>query len=711
MNAAEHPVDYDAQLNQQLNDFYATLSYLAPEDKALVEEAFVVSKQAHVLQQRESGEPYITHPLAVAQILAHMRMDVETLCAALLHDVLEDTTLEKKWLIAHFNENIAHLVDGVSKLSLMDFSSKAEAQAENYRKMLLAMTRDIRVIIVKLADRLHNMRTILSLPSEKKQRIARETLEIYAPIANRLGMHNIRIELEDLSFQAMYPFRYQALHNAVFKARSLRQVALTGIQTAIVDKLEALNIPTILVSGRQKHLFSIYQKMRHKHLSLGEIMDIYGLRIIVDSVDACYRALGAIHNLFKPLPGRFKDYLAIPKANGYQSLHTILFGPEGMPIEIQIRTNEMDYYAENGIAAHWLYKTDEARVDIAQLKMSSWLKTLIEMQNASGNSQEFIESVKIDLFPDEVYVFTPKGRILELPGGATPVDFAYAVHTDIGDHCVGARINRRSVALSSALVNGQTVEIITDPDATPKIEWLNFVSTGRARSCIKHYLKEKHYDVSVALGKQLLINALISLGESNPNLNEHRQQLLLKSYLYDKFELLLAEIGLGKESPMEVAQTLLGQTIAPAMQTVPLALRGTEGIVVKFATCCYPLPGDSIKGYLVENEGLWVHQDFCQKAQQSSKNLIPLYWHTPTEGLFKACLMIDMENKQGALAVLITAVSDAGIKIQDIGIVRDDGVFLTVQLFVLVQSHPELTELIQRLQHIKAVLKVVRLIN
>jgi len=702
-------IDYEKQLQEQLQDFYATLTYLSEEDKALVEKAFDVSTQAHATQKRQSGEPYVTHPLAVAHMLAHMRMDAETLCAALLHDVLEDTSLEKKWLATHFNANVADLVDGVSKLNLMDFSSKAEAQAENYRKMLLAMTRDIRVIIVKLADRLHNMRTLMGLSAEKKQRVAKETLEIYAPIANRLGMHNIRIELEDLSFQAMYPFRYQTLHDAVFKARSLRQAALTSLQTKIEEKLAELNISTILVSARQKHLFSIYQKMRLKHLSLGEIMDIYGLRIIVESLDDCYRALGAIHNVFKPLPGKFKDYLAIPKANGYQSLHTILFGPEGMPIEIQIRTNEMDYYAENGIAAHWLYKTDESRVNVAQLKMSSWLKTLIEMQNASGNSQEFIESVKIDLFPDEVYVFTPKGRILELPGGATPVDFAYAVHTDIGDHCVGARINRRSVALSSPLSNGQTVEIITDPDATPKVEWLNFVATGRARSCIKHFLKEKQYDVSVALGKQLLINAMLSLGEANPNLNESRQQQLLKSYLYDKFELLLEEIGVGNESPMEVAQTLLGKKVNIPLQAAPLALRGTEGVVVKFATCCYPLPGDHIKGYLVQNEGLWVHQDCCEKMP--TKNLIPLYWHARTEGLFKACVMIDMENKQGVLALLVTTVSHVGIKIQDIGIIQDDGVFSTVQLFVMVKHNAELMELIQRLKHIKAVLKVERLIN
>jgi guanosine-3',5'-bis(diphosphate) 3'-pyrophosphohydrolase len=703
--------DYIQKLNDQLTEFYAGLNYLTDANKTIIEKAFEVSKNAHESQKRSSGEPYITHPLAVAQILANMHMDADTLCAALLHDVLEDTVLQKKWLVSEFNSDIADLVDGVSKLTSMEFSSKAEAQAENYRKMLLAMTRDIRVIIVKLADRLHNMRTILGLSFEKKQRISKETLEIYAPIANRLGMHNIRIELEELSFQAMYHFRYQALYNAVFQARTLRQEVLTGIQKSISSKLEQLQIGTYAVSSRQKHLFSIYQKMRHKHLSLGEIMDIYGLRITVDSVDDCYRVLGAIHNLFKPLPGKFKDYIAIPKANGYQSLHTILFGPEGLPIEIQIRTKEMDYYAENGVAAHWLYKADESRVNLAQLKMGAWLKTLIEMQRASGDSQEFIESVKIDLFPDEVYVFTPKGRILELPGSATPIDFAYAVHTDIGNHCVSARINRRSVPLSTPLLNGQTIEIITDPDATPKVEWLNFARTGRARSCIKHFLKEKSYNVSVALGKQLLINALLSCGEANPNLNDHRQQQLLKMYLYDNFESLLSAIGLGQQSPMDVARTLLGQSIAPSEQTVPLVIKGTEGMVVKFATCCYPIPGDSIQGYLVQNEGLWVHQDRCIKIKGISKQLIPLYWHSQTEGLFKSCLMIDIENKQGTLAALITHVSNALINIQDIGIICDDGVFSTVRLFVLVKHTDQLSELIHGLKAINSVLKVVKLTN
>ena len=703
--------DQKKNLDQQWLEFYAQLSYLPELERQQIEKAFQVAKEAHSHQIRSTGEPYVTHPLAVARILADSHMDVDTLCASILHDVLEDTPIQKKLLTTEFNEDIAEIVDGVSKLSSLEFSSKAEAQAANYRKMLLAMTKDIRVIIVKLADRLHNMRTLSTLPDAKKCRIAKETLEIYAPLANRLGMHNIFVELEELAFQARYPLRYRVLHNAVFAARQLRQAALDNIRLSVLSKLQQMNIASAQVFGRQKHLFSIYQKMRHKHLSLGEIMDIDGLRILVETRDECYRVLGAMHSLFKPLPGRFKDYIAIPKANGYQSLHTILFSSTGTPLEIQIRTQEMDHYAEKGVAAHWLYKTNESRITLAQLKMSNWLKALIEVQNTTGTSQEFIESVKIDLFPDEVYVFTPKGRILELPGNATPIDFAYAVHTDIGNHCVGVRINRRPGALSAPLANGQLVEIITDPEATPKTEWLAFARTGRARSAIKHFLKEKHYDVSVALGKQLLLNALLSLGETNPNLNNHQQNQLLKKYLYENFEALLAAIGQGQQSAMEVAQTLLGHMAIPALQTVALAIKGSEGMVVKFATCCYPIPGDIIKGMIIKNEGLLIHQDQCPKVHQVIENIIPVYWHSTTEGFFKACLVIDVENKPRVLANLITCVADAQINIQDIAIINDDGVFLTVRLLVLVKDAINLAELIHRLKLIEPVIKVTRQFN
>lgn len=705
------PIDFDHRLDEQWQHFETSISYLKPSEIALVRKAFDLAKKAHAPQIRSTGEPYITHPLSVAQILADIHLDADTLCAAILHDVIEDTEIPKKVIVAEFSEDIANLVDGVSKLTQMEFSSKAEAQAENYRKMLLAMTHDIRVIIVKLADRLHNMRTLLTLSDEKKHRVSKETLEIYAPIANRLGMHNIRVELEELAFQAIYPLRYKIIHDAVFKARGYHQEALSGIKKTIQQRLEHFQIAEDGVHSRQKHLYSIYQKMKHRGVSFGEIMDIYGLRIIVNTIDECYRALGVVHNIFKPVPGKFKDYIAIPKANGYQSLHTILFGPKGVPIEIQIRTKEMDYFAENGVAAHWVYKTDDARISQAQLKISSWLKNLIEMQQASGNSQEFIESVKIDLFPDEVYVFTPKGKILELPGGATPIDFAYAVHTDIGNHCASVRINRRPAAMSARLLNGQTIEIVTDKEATPKAEWLNFVVTGRARSAIKHFLKENQYDASVALGKQLLLNALFSLGEVNPNLNDHRQQKLLKNTSFDTIEALLSTIGLGQRSPLEFAQILLGQMPLHSIQERPLAIKGTEGIVVKFAHCCYPLPGDAISGVLVPNEGLWVHRDICSKVEHATERVMPLYWHTPTEGEFKSCVLVDVENKKGVLANLTAAVAEEKLSIEDIRVVRDDGVFSTVQILVSLPNVNVLLKLMQRLNHTPAVLSVERVLT
>lgn len=698
-------------IEQHYRSFAKALGYLPLEARDKIQRAFVIARDAHAPQIRSSGEPYILHPITVAHTLAEMHLDADTLCAALLHDVLEDTPVEKAILEQAFGAEVAELVDGVSKLTQMEFASKAEAQAENFRKMLLAMTRDIRVILVKLADRLHNMRTLDSLPLEKKNRIARETLEIYAPIANRLGIHQFRVQLEELAFQAIYHLRYRILEDSVSVARGNRTAILQTIHHAICHQLKRHGIPADSVVGRQKHLYSIYQKMQRKHLSFSEIMDIYGFRIVVDDIDTCYRALGAIHNLFKPVPGKFKDYIAIPKANSYQSLHTILFGPQGVPIEIQIRTLEMDNYAEFGIAAHWLYKQDESRVNLTQLKVSQWLRNVIEMQQTSGDSQEFIESVKIDLFPDEVYLFTPKGQIRELPGGATPIDFAYAVHTDIGDRCVGVRIDRRPAALSARLVNGQTVEILTDPDATPKAEWLNFVITGRARSRIRQYLKENHHDASVALGKQLVLNALITLGETNPNLNDHQQRKLLKHYDFHDFDALLAAVGLGHLAPIEVAQVLLGQLGLSSPTLTPLVIKGTEGMVMQFARCCHPIPPDCIVGLLIPGEGLRIHREICTeltRGYKSSVQKLPLTWQEHSDELFKSLLQVDVENKQGVLARLTNAVSEAATNILDIKVVVDDGVFSTVELLIVVQHATQLQRVIERLTLIPAVLKVTR---
>lgn len=698
-------------VDQLYQNLVSALAYLPQATRDKIGLAFALAREAHAPQIRTSGEPYILHPLSVALTLADMRLDGDSICAALLHDVLEDTPIQKHLLEKDFGHEVAELVDGVSKLTQMEFASKAEAQAENFRKMLLAMTRDIRVILVKLADRLHNMSTLDCLAHAKQQRIARETLDIYAPIANRLGMHSVRVSLEELSFQAIYPLRHRILHDAVFKARGHRTEALQRIHQAICQQLSQFGIDENQVLGRQKHLFSIYQKMRRKHLSFSEIMDIYGFRIVVKDIDTCYRALGAVHNLFKPVPGKFKDYIAIPKANSYQSLHTILFGPGGVPIEIQIRTHDMDNYAEYGIAAHWLYKHDEARVNLTQLKVSQWLRSVIEMQQVSGNSQEFIESVKIDLFPDEVYLFTPKGQIRELPGGATPIDFAYAVHTDIGDRCVGVRINRRPAALSTRLMNGQTIEIITDADASPKSEWLNFVVTGRARSRIRQYLKENQFDASIALGKQLLLNALMTLGESNPNLNDHQQKRLLKHYYFDHFEALLAEIGMGRLTPLEVAQTLLGQMALGPQSFIPLIIKGTEGMVIKFADCCHPIPFDAIVGLLMPGTGLRVHRETCRDIPNLLKppvQQLPLTWQEAINESFKALLRVDVENKQGVLARLTSAVAEATTNIIDIKVVADDGVFSTVELLLTVKHQRQLQQAIDRLKHIPAVLKVIR---
>src|SRR5690349_268765 len=535
-------------------------TYLGKDQVNLVRRAYFYAEQAHDGQRRRSGEAYVTHPLAVANILADMHMDHQSLMAAMLHDVIEDTGIAKEALQAQFGETVAELVDGVSKLTQMNFETKAEAQAENFQKMAMAMARDIRVILVKLADRLHNMRTLEVLSGEKRRRIAKETLEIYAPIANRLGMHAIRIEFEDLGFKAMHPMRSARIYQAVKRARGNRKEIVNKIEESLSHCLAIDGIQGE-VSGRQKHLYGIYKKMRGKRRAFNEIMDVYAFRIIVDKVDTCYRVLGAVHNLYKPLPGRFKDYIAIPKANGYQSLHTTLFGMHGVPIEIQIRTREMEEMANNGIAAHWLYKSSgDEQPKGTHARARQWVKGVLEMQQRAGNSLEFIESVKIDLFPDEVYVFTPKGRIMELPKGSTAVDFAYAVHTDVGNSCIACRINRRLAPLSEPLQSGQTVEIITAAGAQPNPAWLNFVVTAKARTTIRHFLKHRRKTEAVSLGRRLLEKALNSLDSTVDKLSDEQKQRLLRDTGCDQFDKVLEEIGLGNRVSFITARQLLSQT-------------------------------------------------------------------------------------------------------------------------------------------------------
>ncbi|WP_341706842.1 bifunctional GTP diphosphokinase/guanosine-3',5'-bis pyrophosphate 3'-pyrophosphohydrolase [Halopseudomonas sp.] len=700
-------------------------NYLEPDQVNLVRRAYFYAEQAHDGQTRRSGEPYVTHPLAVANILADMHMDHQSLMAAMLHDVIEDTGIPKDALVEQFGDTVAELVDGVSKLTQMTFESKAEAQAENFQKMALAMARDIRVILVKLADRLHNMRTLGALAPEKRRRIAKETLEIYAPIANRLGMHSLSTEFEDLGFKAMYPMRSTLIDRAVRNARGNRKELLNRILESLQACLEREGLQG-KVMGREKHLYGIYQKMRGKKKSFNEIMDVYAFRIIVDKPDTCYRVLGAVHSLYKPFPGRFKDYIAIPKANGYQSLHTTLFGMHGVPIEIQIRTDEMEELANNGIAAHWVYKSKDEVINGNHARTRQWLKSVLELQQNAGNSLEFIENVKIDLFPDEVYIFTPKGRIMELPKGSTPVDFAYAVHTDIGNSCIACRVNRRLAPLSEPLESGETVEIITAPGARPNPAWLSFVITGKARSNIRHFLKHQRHSESIALGERLLDKVLASFGTQLSDIPEARIQAVLTDCDMELMEDLLADIGLGNRMAYVVARRLLnnegGNEEEPQKLNTqdadssekPLAIRGTEGLVVSFARCCNPIPGDPIVGYLSSGKGMVIHQENCRNladSRHNSEKTLHLTWDKDVSGEFTVELRVELEHQRGIIAQLATGITVADASIDKISVDERDGRVSVVQLVVRVRDRLHLSQLIKRIRNLKGVMRITRLKN
>jgi guanosine-3',5'-bis(diphosphate) 3'-pyrophosphohydrolase len=595
-------------------------TYLTPDQITDIRRAYFYSEKAHDGQFRRNGDPYITHPLAVANILCDMHMDHQSIMAAMLHDVIEDTGISKAELIGQFGQEVADLVDGVTKLTQVKFNTKAEAQAENFRKMMLAMTQDIRVILVKLADRLHNMRTLDVLTPEKRRRIATETLEIYGPIANRLGMNEMRVEFEELGFVALFPMRAPLIKKAVKAARGNRKEVVNSIRETLEKRLSEEGVNARVI-GREKHLYSIYQKMRDKQKSFSEIMDMYGFRIITENVDACYRALGVVHGIYKPIPGKFKDYIAIPKANGYQSLHTILKGLRGVPIEIQIRTEAMEAMANNGIAAHWLYKND-GFTNTSQTRAREWMKSLLEIQKNAGDSMEFIENVKIDLFPDEVYVFTPKGRILTLPMGATAVDFAYAVHTDVGNTCVATRIDNRLAPLSLPLQTGQTVEIVTVPGTRPNPAWLNFAITSKARSSIRHFLKDQQQSEAVDLGRRLLEKTLTTQGSSLAKIPAEQLQTVLTELGLPDLDALCEDIGIGNRVPQIVAARLLPESNIDADNkpksanpaTRGIAIRGTEGLVVTYARCCRPLPGDAIVGHLSAGRGIVIHRDNCNNV-------------------------------------------------------------------------------------------------
>lgn len=693
-------------------------SYLNDEQMELIHQAYLVAESAHEGQMRRSGEPYITHPVAAALILANMRMDAQSIMATLLHDVLEDTLVTKEELTSQFGENVAELVDGVSKLTQIKFESKAEAQAENFRKMIMAMVKDIRVIIVKLADRLHNMRTLGAMPSKKRRRIAIETLEIYSPIANRLGMRDLYTELEDLGFKALYPMRYKTLFSAVARSHGNRGELINKIEQAISRSLKNFNIPNVTLFGRQKHLYSIYKKMRIKKASFAEIMDVFAFRILTSDIDHCYRTLGAVHRTYKPVPARFKDYIAIPKANGYQSLHTTLFGPFGIPIEIQIRTEDMEKIAVNGVAAHWIYKSSGFEADEAKLRAREWIKGLMEMQQNVGDSIEFIKNVKIDLFPEEVYVFTPKGDIVEMQRGATPVDFAYRVHSDIGDSCVAAKIDRRLAPLSTPLLNGQTVEIITAPGVRPNPAWLHFVVTGKARSNINNFLKSQQEKELIDFGERLLATALSEFSIPLANIPEETMKALLRDLNYKNTKELYENIGFGNQIAIVIARRLLNdQDLADSKMDkniVPLAIKGTEGMMIHYAECCYPIPGDPIVGHLVLGKGVQIHVDACSMVNQfrhKVNELVPLCWDEQVVGDFLVKIIVEVTNQRGVLGMLASAISSAEANIDDVAIDPRDGSHNLLTFKMTVKNKVHLERVMRRLSANKDVLRIERYKN
>jgi GTP pyrophosphokinase/guanosine-3',5'-bis(diphosphate) 3'-pyrophosphohydrolase len=686
--------------------------YLPSDQVDRVEHAFKVAKDAHSSQKRSSGEPYITHPVAVASLLADMRLDHETLMAALLHDVIEDTEIKEEDLAEMFGSTVAALVEGVSKLDKLQFNSKEEAQAENYRKMIMAMTQDIRVILIKLADRTHNMRTIQHLRPDKRRRIARETLEIYAPLAHRLGIHDVKNELERLGFWALFPWRAKLLESEVKKARGNRREFMERVQHEIHARLEGNSI-SARVMGREKHLHSIYRKMLNKELRFNQVMDIYAFRVIVDSVDTCYRVLGALHNLYKPIETRFKDYIAIPKSNGYQSLHTSLKGPHGVPVEIQIRTEEMDLMADRGVAAHWLYKNNDDSGTTAQVRARKWMQSLLELQQSAGSSFEFIENVKSDLFPDEIYVFTPDGRIVELPQGATAVDFAYAVHTDVGNTCVGARVNHRTYSLSKPLETGQTVEVKTVPGSRPNIAWLNFVVTGKARAKIRQFLKGQEASEAEHLGERLLRSALGSLSyDEIPNSEFERVIAELK--LETRGEL-LKQIGLGNLMSLAVAKRLMGE-LQPlkdeSLNRKSLSIKGAEGLLVSFAKCCRPIPGDDIIAHVSPGKGLVIHRRECKNVrghEDEPGRYFPVEWDNNPEAEFISEIRIEIINHQGALAKLTSAIATTGCNIDGLKTEEIDANIYFIDVALTIKNRKHLADVIRHIRKMPDVQRVTRL--
>ena len=712
----------------QIADLCAVLeTYLEPKDVADVYRAYLFGAEAHEGQIRASGEPYIYHPIEVARIMAGMHLDGKSLTAAILHDVIEDTPTVKERIAEEFGADVAELVDGVSKITRIEFQSQEEAQAENFRKMLLAMASDIRVILIKLADRLHNMRTIGVLSPERRRAIARETLDIYAPIANRLGVRQWAVELGDLAFAALYPLRYRVLSDAVRKSHGNRKAVVEKIRNAILNQLAQEGMPAEVV-GREKNLYSLYKKMEQKHLPFDQVYDIYAFRVVVDKVDNCYRALGVIHNLYKPIPGRFKDYIAIPKANGYQSLHTVVFGPFGVSIEVQIRTHEMNRIADTGVASHWLYKSGEEAADPVQQRALTWLKDLLDTQQKAGNPHEFLEHLKVDLFPDEVYVFTPNGEIKKLPRGATVIDFAYDVHTDVGSRCVGAKVNHEMVPLRTTLRNGDHVEIITADWSHPNPAWLTYVVTSKARANIRSFLKNQKYTESIGLGERLLEKALQDMGMELTEVGQDVREQLLKSFKLKSWNDLLSEIGLGNRLAAVVARQLV--PAAPtskaevesrffglfkrrsAREKSPLlAIRGTEGVVVNYARCCRPIPGDPILGFLSAGRGIVVHTEDCPNVVRYRKHpdqWIDVQWERDIKGVFPVSIRVEVRNQRGVLASVAAAIAEQDANIDTVNFDDRDGKYTAMDFTLEVRDRVHLARIMRRVRALESVVRINR---
>ncbi|MDE1962575.1 MAG: bifunctional (p)ppGpp synthetase/guanosine-3',5'-bis(diphosphate) 3'-pyrophosphohydrolase [Xanthomonadaceae bacterium] len=698
----------DAALPDYVRALKDRLAYLPDDQVARVERAFRVGAHAHAGQARKSGEPYITHPVAVAGILAELGLDAETIIAAILHDTLEDTQLGRDALAGEFGETVAELVDGVTKLDKMKFGSRQEADAESFRKMLLAMARDLRVILIKLADRLHNMRTLGAKDTSSRRRISRETLEIYAPIAQRLGMNKFKAELQDLGFRGLYPDRYRVISERIRAALGNRREVMGKIEAALTQRLASEQIEARVV-GRIKSPWSIYSKMRSEHKTFAQLMDVYGFRVVVDTAMRCYMALGAVHTLYKPVDRRFKDFIAIPKANGYQSLHTVLLGPFGAPIEVQIRTVEMDSVAERGVAAHWAYKTESGPANSAQVRAREWLSALADSQANTPSPSEFIENVKIDLFPDEVYLFTPRGDILSLPRNATALDFAYAVHTDVGHHAVAARVDKKLVPLRTRLESGQLVEIITAPSAVPNPAWLESVVTGKARTAIRQFLKHLQHEDAVDFGHRMLDRALDALGSSLDGIAPAVLDRFLAEAKLHRLEELLADIALGNRMPDVVAAQLVAArgkkasravaTAAPSSEKIRIT--GAERGVLSFANCCHPLPGDEIVGYLSAGKGIVVHREECPNVAELRKQperRVSIEWDRDVQGDYRAELRIEVINRPGVLATVASAIADADSNIENVEYVERDAAAATLLFTMEVKSRRHLAEVIRRVR-------------